>query len=63
MREANDARPTRFEGLSYRMDGPGLWRFVDEDGGRSVGPQYTTKAELLADLSSYAEAFCSGRLR
>jgi len=54
---------TRFEGLSYRMDAPGLWRFVDEDGEKAVGPQYPTKAELLSDLHRFAQDFCSGRLR
>jgi len=54
---------TRFEGLSYEQQAPGLWRFVDEEDGRVVGAQYPTKAELLADLYRFAQDFCSGRLR
>ncbi len=51
------ARPTRFEGLGYRMDAPGLWRFVDTSDGMeaTIGPQYKTKLELLADLGNFAQ--------
>lgn len=53
---------TRFAGLGYWHQGHGLWRVVDihesvlnpEGMPRTVGPQYTTKAELLADLDRYA---------
>lgn len=54
------ARPTRFTGLGYRQDAPGLWRFVDTswtpaDGMQcTIGPQYRTKAELLADAARFA---------
>ena len=45
---------TRFAELGYRQDAPGLWRFVDQITDNSVGPQYHSKAELLADLARYA---------
>lgn len=48
---------TRFEGLSYTKDAHNLWRIVDEDGERRVGPQYFTRAELLADLERYAAEY------
>lgn len=56
----NSVRPTRYPELGYRCDGPGLWRIYDmADKGREspVGPQYTSKAELLADLGRYAKDF------
>lgn len=53
----NSIRPTRFPELGYRMDGPGLWRIYDTDTESAVGPQYATKAELLADLERYARDF------
>lgn len=55
-------RPTRYAELWYRQDGPGLWRFYSEDR-RAVGPQYKTKAELLADLERYAEVYGAGEAR
>lgn len=51
---------TRFETLGFINQLPGLWRFIDlsdykpQDPPRTVGPQYRTKAELLADLARYA---------
>lgn len=50
----NSCSPTRFKELGYRKTMPGLWRFVDAETGADVGPQYRTKAELLADLERYA---------
>ena len=52
-------RPTRFPELGYRCDGPRLWRFYDVTGAepRAIGPQYPTKAELLGDLTRYAQDF------
>ncbi len=49
-------RPTQYDGLCYTMQDRSLWRFVwTGDGGQvTVGPQYRTKAELLADLTRYA---------
>lgn len=47
-------RPTRFEELGYVQQARGLWRFVAMEDNRVVGPQYRTKAELLADLAAYA---------
>ena len=52
---------TRFRELDYRQDGTSLWRIVDAETGASIGPQYRTKTELLADLSRYARDFgCEG---
>ncbi|MGF6996762.1 hypothetical protein [Paraburkholderia sp. GAS32] len=53
---------TRFAGLVYLNQMPGLWRFVDVHDGmpkegeapRVVGPQYKTERELLADADRYA---------
>ena len=53
-------RPTRYVELGYRCDGPGLWRIydvMDATSPAAVGPQYRTKAELLADLERYARDF------
>lgn len=49
------ASNTRYAGLGYRMDAPGLWRFVDKGTDASIGPQYPTKAELLSDIENYAK--------
>jgi hypothetical protein len=35
----------------------GEWRFIHTETGAQVGPYYTSKAELLADLERYAQAF------
>ena len=43
---------TRYKELCYHKDAPGLWRIYAD--GNVVGPQYRTKAELLADLERYA---------
>lgn len=48
-------KPTRYPGLGYCNPFPGLWRFTDTKTGQHVGPQYASKAELLADLTDYAE--------
>jgi hypothetical protein len=45
---------TRYPELGYQQHGRGLWRIIDCDGNAAVGPQYHSKAELLADLSRYA---------
>lgn len=51
---------TRFDGLGYINQSKGVWRVVDihdafdSSNPRCVGPQYKTKAELLADLERYA---------
>lgn len=49
-------RPTRYPELSYMQQDRNLWRFVFTGDGAeaTVGPQYRTKAELLADLERYA---------
>jgi hypothetical protein len=49
-----NASPTRYAPLGFRQDFPKCWRIVDTDSGNSVGPQYGTRAELLADLERYA---------
>jgi hypothetical protein len=53
-------RATRWlDTLAYRCDGPGLWRIYDiTDKPAPVGPQYRSKAELLADLERYGRQFC-----
>ena len=53
---------TRFPELAYQHRGD-HWRILDVTGGgeSGVGPQYPTRAELLADLERYAAAFgCAG---
>lgn len=47
-------RPTRFKELGYEQHARNLWRIIDMDGCRPVGPQYATRMELLADLERYA---------
>ena len=52
-------RPTRFKGLGYRCDAPGLWRFYNlldgcED---SIGAHYASKEELLSDIERYATEY------
>lgn len=49
--------PTRFAELAYINQTRGLWRFIATDALPQisvVGPQYRTRAELLADMSTYA---------
>jgi len=53
--ESMTIRPTRFDGLGYRQDGASLWRFYDTATGCAIGAQYKTKAELLAELSTFAK--------
>lgn len=48
---------TRFKDIGYRRDAPNLWRFVDMSTDASIGPQFRTKAELLADLNRFATLF------
>jgi len=50
------ATTTRYPEIGYRKEGP-AWRFVDMSTDSAVGPQYPTKAEMLADLQRYAEQF------
>ena len=50
-------RPTRYEALGYRQDGPGLWRIYARDGDAAVGPHYASRTELLADLARYAKDY------
>lgn len=52
-----DIRPTRFQELGYRQDGPKLWRIYATDGNQAVGPHYATRTELLADLERYAKDY------
>lgn len=55
--ERPEARPTRFRELGYRQDAPSCWRIVMYETGAAVGPQYKTRAELLADLDRFASLF------
>ena len=51
-------RPTRYPELGYRQDDHELWRIYSMDGTpAAVGPQYRSKAELLADLDRYAKEY------
>lgn len=55
------ASKTRYRELMYRQAFPGVWRFVGD--GCDIGPQYPTKAELLADLDRFAAEYgCDGAL-
>lgn len=52
---------TRYAGIGFVNVAPGLWRFADIHEGikadeppRTVGPEYPSKMELLADLDRYA---------
>ena len=51
---------TRFPELSYERQSHGLWRIVDSADGSAIGPQYRTKAELLADLPRFADNYGCG---
>jgi hypothetical protein len=54
---------TRYPGLGFANTNPAgtaIWRVIDchEEGREaSVGPQYKTKTELLADLDRYAKTW------
>jgi len=48
---------TRFPELGFTQVTRGLWRFVDLSTDCEVGPHYSRKDELLADLSNYARDF------
>jgi hypothetical protein len=54
---ATPQRPTRFPELAYINQAAGLWRIVTTEDGATIGPQYRTKAELLADLDRYAREY------
>lgn len=58
-KELEGVRPTRYAELGYKPDGPRNWRLVWMETGNTVGPNYTTKEELLADLSAQYEARCN----
>ncbi len=49
-------RPTRYTGLGYAQIARGLWRVLDchDERPQAVGPHYSTRTELLADLDRYA---------
>lgn len=53
---------TRFPELGYYKLHSGGWRFVNlHDGGAPTGPEYASKAELLASVEEFAAQFgCSG---
>ena len=48
---------TRYAGLNYEEHDVHLWRIIDMDSERAVGPHYESRAELLADLGRFARAF------
>ena len=45
---------TRFPGLGVTKTGP-VWRFMVE--GATVGPQFKTKLEAMAEVGSYAREY------
>lgn len=45
---------TKWPELKFRMDFPGLWRFVCVETGASVGPQYPTREALMLNMDAYA---------
>ena len=45
---------TRFNAIGYAKIRPGYWSFIAQDDKVQVGPQYRSKAEMLADLTRYA---------
>ena len=50
-------KSTRFSGLRYEKVAVNLWRFVDVNAVRNVGPHYKSEKELLADMDRFAEVF------
>jgi hypothetical protein len=51
-----EARPTRHAELGYVRHDRDHWRFVDMETGAAIGPQYRTRAELLADVDTFHAA-------
>ncbi len=47
---------TRYAELAYEQQDAGLWRIIDIVG-TAIGPQYKSRAELLADLDRFAQEF------
>lgn len=45
--------PTKYAEIGYACTAPSLWRFIDVETGKEVGPQYRSRHELLADVDSY----------
>lgn len=48
---------TRYPELAYEQQDRDLWRIIDTDGEAAIGPQYKSRAELLADLDRFAREF------
>jgi len=48
---------TRYAELAYEQHARDLWRIIDTETGAAVGPQYKSRAELLADLNRYARVY------
>jgi len=48
---------TRYAELAYEQHARDLWRIIDAETGAAVGPQYKSRAELLADLDRYARVY------
>ncbi len=52
---------TRYPELGYAQVMRGAWRFVDMSSEATIGYNYPSKAELLADLTRFAKDFgCEG---
>ncbi len=45
---------TRYDVLSFSRVERGSWRFIDSQTQEAIGPSYATRAELLADVESFA---------
>jgi hypothetical protein len=48
---------TRYTELAYEQQDAGLWRIIDMTEGKAIGPQYKSRAELLADSDRFAREF------
>lgn len=48
---------TRFPELQYAHLMPGVWRLIDASTGQTIGHNYKTRLELLADLERVAHDF------
>jgi hypothetical protein len=48
-------KATRFPSLGYTCEAAKQWTIVDKQTSSPIGPKYTSKEELLADLPAFAE--------
>lgn len=57
MTEVLKINKTRFPELGFAQVMRGAWRFVDMSTKATIGYNYASKAELLADLERFAKDF------